>query len=81
MPKNHSFCLQASFVIRGSCSVWPNLAKFRHFGQSDKSLANFLMVYFLVGKMLSLRCQICDIIGLIFIVAIGQILKNNITIW
>ena len=31
--------------------------------------------------MLSLLWQICDIIGLIFIVANGQILKTNLTIW
>ena len=31
--------------------------------------------------MLSLLWQIYDIIGLIFIVANGQILKNNLTIW
>ena len=31
--------------------------------------------------MLSLLWEICDIIGLIFIIANGQILKNNITIW
>ena len=40
-----------------------------------------MTVYFLFGKMLSLFWQICDIIGLIFIVANGLILKNNITIW
>ena len=31
--------------------------------------------------MLSPLWQICDIIGLIFIVANGQILKNNILMW
>ena len=31
--------------------------------------------------MLSLLWQLCDIIGLIFFVANGQILKNNLTIW
>ena len=46
-----------------------------------KSLANFGMVNFLFGTMLSLLWQICDIIGLIFIVTNGQILKNNLTIW
>ena len=54
--------------------MWPDLAKFRHFGK-------FLTVYFLFGKMLSLLWQICDIIGLIFGVANGQILKNFLTIW
>ena len=54
-------------------SVWPDLAKFHHFGK-------FSTVYFLFGKMLSLLWQICDIIELIFIDANGQILKNNPTI-
>ena len=39
------------------------------------------MVYFLFGKTLSRLWQICDIIGLFFIVVNGQILKNNLTIW
>ena len=36
---------------------------------------------FLIWQMLSLLWQICDIIGLIFIVATGQILKKDLTIW
>ena len=40
----------------------------------------FFTVHFLIGKMLSLLWQICDIIGLVFIVANGQILKNNLAI-
>ena len=39
------------------------------------------MVYFLFGKMPSLLWQIFDSIGLIFIAANAQILKNNLTIW
>ena len=46
-----------------------------------KSLWQFLPVYFLSGKMLSLLWQICDIIGRIFIVSNGHVLKNNLTIW
>ena len=44
-------------------------------------IGKFLTVYFLFGKMLSLLWQIWYIIGLIFIVANGQILKNNLTIY
>ena len=40
-----------------------------------------LTVHFLFGKMLNLLWQICDIIGLVFIVANVQKLKNNIAIW
>ena len=36
---------------------------------------------FLIWQMLSLLWQICDIIGLIFKVPNGQILKNNVTNW
>ena len=61
--------------------MWPDLAKFRHFGNSVQVFGNFLTVYFLFGKMLSLLWQTCDIIGLICIVGNGQILKNNLTIW
>ena len=62
------------------CAVWPDLAKFRHFGKRLQVFGKFLTVYFLFGKMLCLLWQICDIIMLIFIVANGQILKNNLTI-
>ena len=41
----------------------------------------FLTVYFLLGKMLCLLLQTCYIFGIIFIVANGQISKNNLTIW
>ena len=52
--------------------VWPDLAKFRHFGKSLEIFGKFLTAYFLFGKMLSILWQICDIIGLIFIAANGQ---------
>ena len=61
--------------------MWPDLAKFRHFGKSFPVFGKFLTVYFLFGKILSWLWQICDVIGLILIVANGQILKNNLTIW
>ena len=62
-----------------SASVWPDLAKFCNFGKSLQVFGKFLIVYFLFVKMLSLLWQTCYIIGLIFIVANGQILKNNLT--
>ena len=43
--------------------------------------ANFWQFISYLAKMLSLLWQIRYIIGLIFIVANGQILKNNLTIW
>ena len=56
------------------CPVWPDLVKFCHFGQ-------FLTVYFFFVKIVNLLWQICYITSLIFIVANGQILKHNLTIW
>ena len=49
-------------------AVRPDLAKFRHFGKNLQAFGKFLTVYLLFGKILSLLRQICDIIGLIFIV-------------
>ena len=42
---------------------------------------NFLAVHFLFGQIVILLWQICYITGLIFIVANGQILKHNLSIW
>ena len=61
--------------------MWPDLAKFWHFGKSLQEFGKFFTVYFLFGKILSLLWQLCDIIGLIFIFANGKILNNNLTIW
>ena len=55
---------------------WPDLVKFRHFGKSLQILGKFLTIFSLFGKMLSLLWQICDINGLIFIVANDQILQK-----
>ena len=64
-----------------SRAVWPDLEKIRHFGKTLQVFVKFFTFYLLFGKILSLLLQIWYIIGLIFIVAIGQIFKNNLTIW
>ena len=43
--------------------VWPDLAKFRHFGKNLQVFGKLLTVRFFFGKMLSLLWQICDITG------------------
>ena len=69
--------LKAVFALkRGPMVVWPDSAKFCHFGKSLQVFGYFLTVYFLFGKILSLLWQNCDII-----VGNGQTLKNNLTIW
>ena len=62
-------------------SVFTDLAKFRHFGKTLQVFGKFWTVYFLLCKMLSLLLNFWYIIGLTFVVANGQILKNNLTIW
>ena len=52
-----------------------------YFGENLHVFGKFLTVYFLPGRMVSLLWLICYIVGLIFIVANGQILKNNLIIW
>ena len=66
------FCQKISMTRFGE--ILPLWQKFTSLWQKFDSL-------FLFGKMLSLLWQICDIVGLIFSVANGQIFKNNLTIW
>ena len=54
--------------------VWPDLAKFHHFGNNLQVFVKFLMVYFLFGKTVNLLWEIYFTSGLIFIVKNGQIL-------
>ena len=72
-----------SFVYKKyiPCPVRPDSAKFLHFANTLQIFGKILTVFFLFGKMLSRLWQIWYIIGLIFIVAKGQKLKNNLTIW
>ena len=71
-------CQQKKFLFKLESNVSGN-----QFDQIWQNFATgkFWTVYFLFGKILSLLWQICDILGLIFIVANGQILKNNLIIW
>ena len=68
-------------IVLCSRAVWPDSAKFRHFGKSSQVFGKCLTVYFLFGKMLSILWQTWDISGLVFIATNGRILKNNFTIW
>ena len=64
-----------------SVTVWPDLAKFCHYGKILQVFGKCLMVHLLFDKMLGLFGQICYNIGLISIVSDDQILKNNFSIW
>ena len=60
-----------------AAAVWPIWQNFANMAKFYK----FMTFYFLFGKIVNLLWQICYITGLIFIVASGQILKHNLTIW
>ena len=62
-------------------SVWPDLAKFCHFGIISKVLGNFLRVYLVFGKLFILLWQNYYAIGQFFIVVDSHILSNNLVIW
>ena len=61
-------------------TVWPDLSKFRHFGNILWIVVKWLRVYSLLGKSLNLLWQNCNVFGLPFNAVRGQILKNNVAI-
>ena len=76
--------LFAGITPLGFCcceKVWPDIARFRHFGEIFKVLGNYSRVYFLLGTILNLLSQILCTFGRIFVDLNGQLLKNNPAIW
>ena len=65
----------------GSRPVWPDLAKFRHFGQILKVFGNFLRGYWVFCQLVNPCWQMFCGIWQIVIVKNGQILKNILHIW
>ena len=61
-------------VLPMSQSVWPDLAKFRHFGTILKVLGKILRDYLIFGKILILLWQKCFTIGQVLVVVDGKIL-------
>ena len=64
-----------------SFPVWPDLAKFTAPWRKFTSLWQIFYCSFPIRQNADPIWQICDIIGLVFIVAKGQILKNKLAIW
>ena len=62
-------------------SVCPDLANFRHFGETLKVFGNILRGYLVFGIIMSILWQIWSAIGQIFISVNGDRLKNNLAIW
>ena len=87
VQNEHSIIFHGKYSFKDQLWILqPKLMGFRtrssvaRFGKSLQVFGNFLTVYFVFVKMLNLLWQICDIIGLNFIVANGQTLKNNLII-
>ena len=59
---------------------WPDLAKFRHFGNILWIFVKWLRIYSVFGKNFNLLWQKCYTFGQPFNVVNGQILKNKIAI-
>ena len=73
------FVLYPTAVSR---SVWPDLAKFRHFGIMLKNFGHFERVHFVFGKIWNLLWQILYASAQFFSFVNAQILKkNNRAIW
>ena len=81
-PTTHS----TAYLFHDHCDqIWRNFSTLckclQVFCKCLQVFGKCLMVYFLFCKILGILWRICYIIGLIFIVVNGPILKNNITIW
>ena len=74
------FSLSLSLSLSLSISV-TRFGKNCQYGNILQVFGKFFTVKFVFGKMLSLLWQICNCVGLIFIVGNGQILKDNLTVW
>ena len=62
-------------------SVCPDLANFRHFGETLKVFGNILRGYLVFGILMNILWQIWSAIRQIVIVVYGKIFKNNLAIW
>ena len=57
--------------------MWPDLAKFRHFGKNLEIFGNIFKVYLIFGKVLNPLWGIIYVFGQFFIDVNGQILKKT----
>ena len=61
--------------------VWPDLAKFHHFGQYLKIFGKIFKVYLVLGKGFCSLWYNLYAFGQIFSAEIGQYLKHNLVVW
>ena len=62
-------------------TVWPDLAKFRHFGNENKILGNSLWVYFVRVKILNILWIIFMLLANVHCCKWPNIEKYNLAIW
>ena len=75
------FFFAFQFTSNSSLAVWPDLAKFRHFGNNFKVFGHFKKLCIVFGKLLNLLWQMFIAIGQIFIVVNCQKTKHNVATW
>ena len=62
-------------------AVWPDLAKFHHFGKYLKIFGNIFKVYLVLGKVFNSLWHNLYAIGHIFIAKMAYYWKHNFVIW
>ena len=61
--------------------MWPDLAKFCHFGKTSKVFGYSFMVYFVLGKLLNIIGQIFMTLDKFSLLLMAQYWKDNLAIW
>ena len=61
--------------------MWPDLAKFRHFGKTLKVFGYYLMVYFALGIFLNIIGQIFMTLDKFSLLLMARNRKDNLAIW
>ena len=61
--------------------MWPDLAKFRHFGKTSKVFGYSLRVYFVLAKILILIGQIFMILDQFTLLLMAKYWKDYLVIW
>ena len=78
-------CLPQKYTLVATrsmwCPVWPDLAKFGHWGKTLIAFGYSLRVYFVFGKILTLIGLIFMILDKISLLLMAQYWKDNLAIW
>ena len=80
--KSWSFdSLTSPIMFIGPVAVWPDLAKFHHFGKYLKIFGNIFKVYLVLGKVFCSLWPNLYAFGQISLLKMAKYLKRNLVIW